>query len=173
MQVSDFDPEGLRETIDLEAKRAGGRDGKGALPRNLFETYSAFANTDGGVIMLGVDERQDGRLHLVGIERADQVSDDLWNQLNNPQKVSDNLLHDAAVRKHPVNGSRWVVEIVVPRASRKQRPVFINHNPINGIFKRLHTGDWRLPLPGRRNQPYVRRADARRTRRARAGTLRC
>jgi predicted HTH transcriptional regulator len=44
-----FDPNDVREDIDLEAKRAAGRDGRGAVPKSLFETYSAFANTDGGV----------------------------------------------------------------------------------------------------------------------------
>ena len=141
--VAAFDPEELRETVDLEAKRAGGRDGKGALPRNLFETYSAFANTDGGVILLGVVEHEEGRLDLVGIERADQVIGDLWSQLNNPQKVSVNLLDDALVRKHQVAGGRWVIEVAVPRASRKQHPVFINGNPLTGTYKRLSAGDYR------------------------------
>lgn len=38
----------IRETIDLECKLAGGRDGKGALPEDFWRTYSAFANTQGG-----------------------------------------------------------------------------------------------------------------------------
>ena len=39
----------LRESVSLECKLAQGRDGKGALPEDFWPTYSAMANTDGGV----------------------------------------------------------------------------------------------------------------------------
>lgn len=40
-----------REDNRLEAKRASN-----GLPSSLWETYSSFANTDGGAILLGADE---------------------------------------------------------------------------------------------------------------------
>ena len=42
----------LAETAELECKLAQGQDGKGELPKDFWPTYSAFANSEGGVIVL-------------------------------------------------------------------------------------------------------------------------
>ena len=39
------------EHINLECKKAESK-----IPNSVWETYSSFANTDGGVILFGVDE---------------------------------------------------------------------------------------------------------------------
>jgi predicted HTH transcriptional regulator len=137
-----FNADNLREDVDLEAKSPLGQDGRGALPKDLFESYSAFANTDGGMIYLGVKELKDRSFDAHGIENPDPVLDDLWNQLNNPQKVSRNLLTPAMVRRFPSASGRWVIEIEVPRATRHERPIFINGNPLKGTYKRHHAGDY-------------------------------
>lgn len=53
----------------IEAKSA-----KGGFPDSFWETYSAFANTDGGVILLGVNERKDHGFVVEGL--ADQRIDE-------------------------------------------------------------------------------------------------
>ena len=52
------DLELLRESIEVECKLAAGRDGTGAVPEDFWPTYSAFANTQGGVVVLGLREKQ-------------------------------------------------------------------------------------------------------------------
>ncbi len=143
MSDSVFHPDHLREDIDTEFKRAGGKDGRGAVPQDMFETYSAFANTDGGSILLGVTEVKGGKLIVTGIDDPDRVMTDLWNQFNNPQKVSRNLLSKDDVVRHSTEEGRWVLEIRVPRATRQERPVYIGGNPLNGTYKRIHAADYR------------------------------
>jgi predicted HTH transcriptional regulator len=92
------DLELLRESVDLECKLAVGRDGLGALPEDFWPTYSAFANTDGGVVVLGVREKQ-GQFTIEGIANIAKVRKELFDSLNNRQKVSANLLTDAHARE--------------------------------------------------------------------------
>lgn len=138
------DLELLRESVDLECKLAAGRDGQGALPEDFWPTYSAFANTEGGVVVLGVREKQQQFL-LEGIANVAKVRKELFDGLNNRQKVSANLLTDASVREVALQG-RTLLVIEIPRANRKQRPVHLTTNPFAGhTYRRLNDGDRPLP----------------------------
>ena len=83
----------LVEGEDFEAKLAGGREGRGKVPDSFFETYSAFANNNGGIVMLGLRERRSlGGFEVVGIADIDGTIKELWDRLNNTQCVNENLL---------------------------------------------------------------------------------
>ena len=138
------DLELLRESVDLECKLAAGRDGQGTLPADFWPTYSAFANTQGGVVVLGVREKQ-GRFVIEGIGNIAKVRKELFDSLNNRQKVSANLLTDAAAREVALEG-RTILVIEIPRANRKQRPVHLTTNPFDDhTYRRLNDGDRPLP----------------------------
>lgn len=138
------DLELLRESVDLECKLAAGRDGQGAVPEDFWPTYSSFANTEGGVVALGVREKQ-GRFLVEGIANVPKVRKELFDTLNNRQKVSANLLTDDAVREVVLEG-KTILLIEIPRAPRKLRPVFLTTNPFVGhTYRRLHDGDRPLP----------------------------
>ena len=130
------DLEHYRENNRLEAKKA-----QGGLPRSIWETYSAFANTQGGAILLGVEERSDKTLHIVGVPDPEKLLADCWNTLNNPEKVSVNILSDADVRAEEAEGKRVIV-IEVPRAQRNDKPVYINNNLLSGTYRRNGEGDY-------------------------------
>lgn len=127
---SKADLELLRESVDLECKLAAGRDGQGAVPEDFWPTYSSFANTEGGIVLLGVREKQ-GQFSLEGIANVAKVRKELFDGLNNRQKVSANLLTDALVREVTLEGRTFLV-IDIPRANRKQRPVYLTTNPLAG-----------------------------------------
>lgn len=112
----------LAESVDLECKLAAGKDGKGEMPADFWPTYSAFANTHGGVILLGIKQKQD-RFSLHGLGDPQRIVRVLFNHLNNPQKVSCNLLTDQDVAILPVAGKE-IIQIRVPgRASQTETGV--------------------------------------------------
>lgn len=115
-----------REDNRLEAKRASN-----GLPSSLWETYSSFANTDGGAILLGVDEDKRGNLTVTGVNDADKLLKDFWNIINNRQKVSINILTEKDVTLENIDG-KDVIIIHVPRAERSIRPVYIGTDPRKG-----------------------------------------
>ena len=127
-----------REDNRLEAKKA-----RGGLPHSLWETYSAFANTDGGLILIGADERQDGTLIPTGLteEEVRKMKKQLWDIINNRQKVSGNILTDKEVYPEHLDGSVILV-VNVPRAQRERRPVYIGGDIFSGTYKRNSSGDY-------------------------------
>ena len=101
----------LREGNRLEAKLA-----KGGVPTSVWETYSAFANTEGGIILLGVREESDGTLAVEGLEGAERLLKKFWDGVNNPSKVSANLLTNSDVALGEVAGKTYL-SIQVDRKS--------------------------------------------------------
>ncbi len=125
-----------REDNRLEAKQA-----HNGLPVSLWETYSAFANTDGGVILLGVKEKEDRSLEIIGVDDAEKLVSDFWNTINNPQKINVNVLTNQCVQVIEQSG-RTVIAIDVPRADRTMKPVFVGTDPMRGSYRRNGEGDY-------------------------------
>ena len=129
--------EKYKENNRIEAKKA-----LGGLPRSIWETYSAFANTLGGIILLGVEEHDDKSLHPVDLPDPEKLIRDFWDIVNNANKVSANILSDKDVTIEDIDGKR-IVAIRVPRAQRSDKPVYIDGNPLSGSYRRNGEGDYK------------------------------
>jgi predicted HTH transcriptional regulator len=129
-----------REDNQIEAKAA-----QGGLPDTLWDSYSAFANTDGGCILLGVKEREDHTLKVVGLKDAAKMKKDFWNMVNNRQKISVNLMTEHRVRIEKV-GDKEIIVLEVPRADRTSRPVYKGMDPRIGTYRRNDEGDYLCSL---------------------------
>ena len=88
------------EWTDFECKKAQ-RD----VPKDAYTTVSAFANTQGGWLLLGVSESA-GRLEVTGIDPAafDRVQDAFLTTLRSGQKL--NQLVDAQPQVFELDGKR-------------------------------------------------------------------
>jgi len=132
------------ERVTLECKRA-----KSEVPKSIWETYSAFANTYGGLVLLGIQEDLEEkdvakRFTITGVDDAEKIRKDFWNIVNSKEKVSVNILRDADVEVIDMDG-KSIVAISVPQADYNVRPVYINNNPLRGTFIRNHEGDHHCP----------------------------
>ena len=129
--------ERYRENGFLEAKEA-----LGGLPESLWESYSAFANASGGVILLGVGERADHSLRVLELPDPGWLLEDLHAILNDPLKVSVNLLtgEDIQVIRE---GGKCIIAIFVPEARPEQKPVYLANDPWRHSYRRVGEADKR------------------------------
>jgi predicted HTH transcriptional regulator len=126
------------ESDEIEYKSAAG-----GFPDEFWKTYSAFANSKGGIIVLGVKEQRN-EFVFEGLPPAkiSTYKKAFWDNANNPQKVSINLLTDYDLIEIKFEEKLFLV-FRVPSATRVQRPVFITTNPFGNTYKRNHEGDYK------------------------------
>ncbi|MBQ3658345.1 MAG: putative DNA binding domain-containing protein [Bacteroidales bacterium] len=127
-----------KEGIEIEYKSA-----KGGFPLSFWETFSAFANTDGGIIILGIKEKN-GQFFPDGLSenQVTELKKKFWDNIHNPNKISQVTLDDKNVYEQKISDNDWVLIVEVQRAKYNQKPVFLNGTPLGNTFKRRHEGDY-------------------------------
>lgn len=109
----------LHESQVLEFKEASH-----GLPQDLWESYSAFANTEGGEIVLGVREIGTSKdFEIVGVQRPDTLVEGFWKTVRNPQRINRDVMFSDDVNIIEARPSVSVIVIAVPRAERSDKPV--------------------------------------------------
>lgn len=114
---------------DVEAKAAAG-----GLPRSAIETVSAFANADGGLLILGLDEANGFRpVEVDASKLAADLASACAGQLEPPIRLEIDIV---AADEHPV-----VVAVIDPLPAER-KPCFVKTRGIErGSFLRTHDGD--------------------------------
>lgn len=72
-----------RENNRIEAKKA-----MGGLPHSLWKTYSALANTVGGILLLGVVETADKSFRCVTLPDPEGLVREFWSIVNDKRRVT-------------------------------------------------------------------------------------
>ena len=124
------------EWKDIEFKEAR-RD----VPKNAYETVSAFANTEGGHLVFGVRQNGD-EFEVVGVLAVDKVQSDFLTTLRQTNKIS--VVLDVKEELHR-QGDAGLLVFYVPEASRAEKPVYLDGN-INRSFVRKGSSDIRCSV---------------------------
>lgn len=127
----------IKEGSNIELKKA-----KNQVPKSFWETYSAFANTDGGIVIFGIDEKSK---EVTGVTDAYKLRDDLFNILNNPNKVSENIISNKDIKIVELENGLEILIITVPEAPYNLKPIYLNGNP-KEAYERLGEGDRKLSI---------------------------
>lgn len=121
------------EWKDLEVKAAQ-RD----VPKNAYETVSAFANTAGGHLVFGIQESEQ-RFEIVGVIDVDKVQNDFLSGLRSKEKISYQI--STTEDLIDTEGGKLLV-FYIPEAPLQSKPVYLNGD-IRRSFIRRGAGDQR------------------------------
>ncbi|MBF0133381.1 MAG: putative DNA binding domain-containing protein [Magnetococcales bacterium] len=119
------------EWNDMECKKA-----QRGVSEDAYRTVSAFANTSGGWLVFGVEDRN-GTLEIVGVIEVDKVQNDFLSVLRAGRKFSQviNVQEDAIDCEGKI-----LLIFHVPESNRQEKPVYLQGD-IRKSFIRRGGGD--------------------------------
>ena len=118
------------EWDDFEVKEAAT-----ALPKNIWETVSAFANTSGGWIVLGVKQMGE-KFSISGVQNGEKIESDFLNIIRSRQKL--NQLIAVKLKKYRI-GNKLILAFYIPSSPFK--PIYFSSE--YNTFIRTGSGDRR------------------------------
>lgn len=125
-----FDLKKIKENENIELKKADNN-----LPNSLWETYSAFCNTSGGIIILGIEEEKNGDNIIIGINDIDKMEKDIWNTANNLAKVSYNVIGNGDIYKVKIDDKNIMI-LDIKEAPHNKKLVYLNRKIENTYIRR-------------------------------------
>jgi ATP-dependent DNA helicase RecG len=136
------------ETNLVEFKKA-----KGGFPKKeVKKTLSAFGNTEGGLIVFGVEEKEDKKLEVIGVENVA----DLQEKMTNLSAGDMNTILRLKYHSLKMDG-KAILAIYVPKCENQLKPYYIKEIGLpNGAYVRDGNTDRKMTEEEMKN--YVRNA---------------
>ncbi len=121
---------------DIEWEDFEVKESRNEVPKNAWETVSAFANTAGGWLIFGV--KKSGRsFDIIGVQSPDKIEQDFLTTLRG-DKFNKKL--QAKAKKYNIDG-KIVLGFYIPSLDGKSKPLYFNS--VKNTFIRTGSGDQR------------------------------
>ncbi|MBR2766399.1 MAG: putative DNA binding domain-containing protein [Blautia sp.] len=125
-----------KDILDIDAKA-----GDTGIPADIWQTYCALANTAGGFILLGMEDRnRSGFYYPSGLRSAQKMMQEIWRGVNDRKNVSANILFRNHIYLQEYQGKDIVV-VEVPRAWSRQKPLYTGADMFEGSYRRNQRED--------------------------------
>ncbi|MFW5852841.1 MAG: RNA-binding domain-containing protein [Nanoarchaeota archaeon] len=120
------------EWEDFEVKEA-----KSEIPKNSWQTVSAFSNTAGGWLIFGVSQK--GRSYAItGVNNPEKIEQDFTTTLRNGDKFNKKI--NVESKKYDFD-DKIVLAFYIPAKSAREKPIYFNTQ--KNTFIRTASGDQR------------------------------
>ena len=106
------------------------------VPKNAYETVSAFSNTEGGSLVFGVRDGVGG-FEIVGVLNIDKVQNDFLSALRGGQKLNRVIAVDERLIE---DDGKVLLVFHVPEAHRRDKPIYLRGD-IRKSYIRRGAGD--------------------------------
>ena len=123
-------------TEPAESKELEYKLSQNKLSKSFWETVSAFANTDGGLIVLGVSEDKKGTYQVVGVRDATEIRTQIFNGNNNRECISRPIINNADVLITTYE-QKQLIQVIIHPEQYNSRPVSVT----KGTYVRTDDGD--------------------------------
>ncbi len=130
----------LKEGMHIEFKSA-----QNGIPSNVYETFSSFANTSGGTVYLGIDEKETNPLVGLSENVCEKYKENLINAIHNNTKISSPVFNDSNISLIPLSNGKFVMAIDIDEVHFSLKPVYINGN-LSLSYGRDNEGDYLLRI---------------------------
>ncbi|MBS3088212.1 putative DNA binding domain-containing protein [Candidatus Pacearchaeota archaeon] len=120
------------EWEDFEVKEA-----KSEVPKNSWETVSAFSNTAGGWIVFGV-KKMGKEYEILGVKTPEKVEQEFIGVLRNGEKFNKKI--EVQSKKYKFK-DKTVLAFYIPQKHKREKPVYFNNQ--KNTFIRTGSGDQR------------------------------
>ena len=120
------------EWEDFEVKEA-----KSEIPKNAWETVSAFSNTAGGWLVFGV-KKEGKNYEILGVKTPEKVEQEFLSVLRSGNKFNKRI--EVSCKKYTFE-DKTVLAFYIPKKHKREKPIYFNDQ--KNTFIRTGSGDQR------------------------------